>query len=84
MRPTDMLLEAAKHEAVSEEEVLGAVRRERERERERSWHCRGSEGPIYAGEAGTFKWWGRAAGWLKAKSCPFFVWPMFAAPCPKW
>ncbi|CAM6008782.1 unnamed protein product [Sphagnum balticum] len=35
MRPTGMLLEAAKHEAVSEEEVLGAVRRERGRERER-------------------------------------------------
>jgi hypothetical protein len=33
-----MWLEAAKHEAVSEEEVLGAVRRERERERERRWH----------------------------------------------
>ncbi|CAK9215732.1 unnamed protein product [Sphagnum troendelagicum] len=33
MRPTGMLLEAAKHEAVSEEEVLGAVRREREREK---------------------------------------------------
>jgi hypothetical protein len=31
-----MLLEAAKHEAVSEEEVLGAVRRERERKRR--WH----------------------------------------------
>jgi len=35
VRPTGMLLEAAKHEAVSEEEVLGAVRREREREREK-------------------------------------------------
>jgi hypothetical protein len=28
-----MLLEAAKHEAASEEEVLGAVRHEREREK---------------------------------------------------
>ncbi|CAM6007613.1 unnamed protein product [Sphagnum balticum] len=32
MRPAGMLLEAAKHEAVSEE-VLGAVRRERESEK---------------------------------------------------
>jgi hypothetical protein len=56
----------------------------RERERKRRCHWKGSERPIYVGEAGRRIWWGRAAGWLKAKSCPFCVWPMFVPPCPKW